>query len=289
MARNPLTPEVINQSNAASGITISPFFSEVTVTVDNPSVSATITLYNGSSEELHLSSQVRPLSQINAAASNLAGSDTVAWLNAISLDASSFTIPPRTNREVTITARQHPVMRQGGNYAVITFHNESDPASGTNALGLSKDVNALMFVINDMGQLQRQLTLQPPKLPIVRVGLPSDIVLPFLNEGNVHIRPFGEVLFTADNVTYAKGIINQDSRLVLPQNELELTVPLTKKEIPWWPQSYSVLTHYRADQDDPETYTDQLVIVPPVFVYGLLALLFVIWYIRRAIKRRVSK
>lgn len=280
-----LDPNVIAQSNSTHGVTISPFFAEMVVRPDQPSTT-TFSLYNSNNETLYIHTTVQPLDSLHAAAQQFTPKDDPALTSAISLTTDTFTIPPQTVQTIELTAHTTPHLASGSHYATLTFSIDQDATATSNTLGIAKNINALLFVVNDTGNLTRTVSIDHLRFSGIHLGIPRTIVLPITNTGTVHVRPYGEVLVKKSDITYAQGIINEDSRILLPETTDTWNVQMTYRATSWLPGSYTVEVRYHPDSLDPITYNVSICIIPWAFIISLLALVILLRFVRVRTKRR---
>ncbi len=280
-----LDPNVIAQSNITHGVTVSPYFAEIVAHPDQTTTTKFL-LYNGNNETLYLHTSIQPLDSLRAAAQQFSPKDDPALLASMSLGTDTLAIPPQTVQTVELTTRATPALRPGSHYAVLTFSASNDSTLGSNTLGINKNINALLFVVNDTGNLTRTITIDHLTFSGIHFAIPHTVAIPFTNTGTVHVRPYGEILVKKDSTTYAQGIINEDSRILLPETTNTWDVPMTGRATSWMPGTYTVEVRYHPDSADPTTYTTSMFIIPWTFIISLLALVILLRFVRVRTKRR---
>src|SRR5581483_2022247 len=107
-------------------------------------------------------------------------------------------------------------------------------------------------------------------------ALPANVALNFHNVGNSHVVPRGVVsILDSRGQIISKGIINQDSDIILPETYRLLNVPLVKVSSARGIGRYTLRTDFRFDGfGQYRRYQTKLWLFPPGPFVGLLALLF---------------
>lgn len=283
-----LDPDVIAQSNVTHGVTISPYFAEITVRPNEPTTTK-FSLYNGNNETLTLHVTVQPLDSLHAAAQQFTPREDPSLIASVSLGTDTLIIPPQTVQTIDLIAHAASGLTPGSHYAVLTFSASQDASLGANTLGITKNINALLFVVNDTGNLTRTIAIDHLTFSGIHVAIPHTVTIPFTNTGTVHVRPYGEVLVKKNTTTYAQGIINEDSRILLPETTNAWNVTMMGRATSWVPGTYTVEVRYHPDSADPTTYTTSIFIIPWTFIISLLALVILLRFVRVRIKRRGRK
>jgi hypothetical protein len=120
--------------------------------------------------------------------------------------------------------------------------------------------------------------------------LPGKLTQRFQNAGNVHVVPRGvtEVRDPWGRVV-ARGALNAESAIVLPESFRKYKTPLTSVAGAWWPGQYEVRTTYRYDGADEAAvkvlsmhvwYAGTVVVWLGLLGVGAL-LALAVWWLRR--------
>lgn len=135
----------------------------------------------------------------------------------------------------------------GGHYGAIIVKQANRQAGADKQVSLSPQAASLLFLLKRGGEIY-QLTLQNIKAPHSAWRLPTKVELPFKNEGNVHLVPRGVVsLKNMRGAEVARGVINPESSMVLPERTRTLYVSFDKNAKVTWPGRYTVEVLYRYD------------------------------------------
>jgi hypothetical protein len=174
--------------------------------------------------------------------------------NWIKLPQETLTLPPGAGREVEIIIENREDLSPGGHYAAILFRNAAANADRPNQVDVSQVVATLVFLKKTGGEVYA-LQLDKMSLPKSWFSLPQVIGLPMNNTGNIQTAPRGVVsIIGPGNKMYARGIINPDSGLVLPESRRYFRTPLTTTGHAWLPGFYKAVVTYRADaQSEAQT------------------------------------
>jgi hypothetical protein len=116
--------------------------------------------------------------------------------------------------------------------------------------------------------------------------------LRFQNNGNVHLVPRGVISVTDPfGRVVVKGIINQESALILPETLRVYPVRLDKLATSLVPGRYTLTTTYRYDgKDDFTIVSSQFDFIPPIAIVIVLLLAVAFgWYAIRGRRHNGTK
>jgi hypothetical protein len=167
------------------------------------------------------------------------------WMD---VQASLFNLAPGASQVVPVTINNIATMAAGGHYGAVIFGTlpTGSAATRSNAVAAREEVSVLVFLTTATNGTQ-SIKLLPPSIPSFEITLPAASDVVFTNTGDTQTVPRGVI--TLDDATgheVARGIINTDSGLVLPETERLYEVPL-RSEAQWlWPGKYQMSIYYRA-------------------------------------------
>jgi len=249
-------------SPTLAGIDISPVYQSVTLGADEPAGHYVVTLTNKTGVD-----QAFKLSTVDFGSLNESGG--VAFLGVSSsdfaqkyglspwmqLDQTALTLAPGSSADITVTVTNSAALRSGGHYGAVlatALTAPNDPAAASR-VGVMEVLSSLILLVKGGGP--------PPTLALVAQdvqraswGLPDAVTDRFHNEGATHVVPRG-VVEVHDPVgrLVARGALNEDSGIILPQNFRRYVTPLVQLAAARWPGRYRVVTTYRYDGSNART------------------------------------
>lgn len=170
----------------------------------------------------------------------------------------------------------------GGHYGAVLFHQIGP--SNKNSVNATAVLASLIFAHKHGGEIYR-LNLNSATIQKNWFHLPTLVSLKFNNSGNIHTVPRGVVrLSDQSGRVVAKGIINTDSSIILPEESRQLAVPLSIIKRAALPGRYHLAVDYRNDADVTVSHYRQTFWYVPVgssvvlaaLVLGIITLLVVI-------------
>jgi hypothetical protein len=167
------------------------------------------------------------------------------WL---SLPQPQITLAPKQTQTIKAEILNLPDMPAGGHYGALMFAvAQANPNHSGNNVALHPVASSLLFVTK-LGGDTHKLGLQKVSLSHSLFGLPGSVNLRFHNDGNTHVIPRGVAsLIDPHGRVVSKGIINDDSGIILPQTFRQYHVPLQKVVASNLPGRYKVKIDFRFD------------------------------------------
>jgi hypothetical protein len=167
------------------------------------------------------------------------------WLN---LPEETVTIAPRQTSNVTVVVQNRDDLAPGGHYGALLFYVAGVNSSlKTNRVGVYPVATALMFVTKINGATYR-LSLNQVNYSSDFFKLPTTVSLRFYDAGNTQLTPRGYITITdSKGNLISKGIINEGSLLLLPQNYRYYSVPLQPIAITKRVGVYKLTVYYTFD------------------------------------------
>ena len=236
------------------GITVSPFLQKVSLASFEASKSFTVKVTNHTSALRTFRIEVADFGSLDESGgiAFLGQSNNYVpkhglrtWL---SIDQQSFTLRPSQTVTLTGSIRNETSLLPGGHYGAILVHDITSGHKGANSVATQPTVSALIFA-DKLGGETHNLHLDSFTQNGNWAHLPSGVSLRFFNPGNVEVTPRGTVdLLDHNNHLVKRGIINEDSGLVLPGTFRRMHVTLgAVSPTGWWPTHYTLAIHYRYD------------------------------------------
>ena len=203
-----------------------------------------------------------------------------------------LTLGPGETQKILVTVENSDTLGPGGHYGALTFSVEdaSPSALGREGVSVNQLFSTLVFV-KKIGGEKYHLELKNLDYQSSPFRFQKRVQLHFLNGGNVHLVPRGTaVVLDPFERMIGKGIINEQSALILPESSRVYSFSLeniARSFVPGW---YTMEISYRYDGKDDFVKTSlRFIFIPPVAIVGLLSLMVVFgWYgVKR--RRRINK
>lgn len=275
---------------ASGGLSIGPFLQEVTLAPGQAESSFRITVTNTTSAELPLR-----LSVVDFGAADESGGinflpsadnlerryGLASWMR---LEKDALVLAPGKSQQVTVTVDNRESLSPGGHYGAVVFEVDKERNGGEiqPKVDFTKAVSTLVLA-KKLGGEKRSITLSNSAWSGPPFFLPREVKLRFLNNGNVHTTPTGDVTLTdMFNRTISKGAINPESTVVLPESMRSYPVKLTGQSTLWLPGWVTVTTRYKVgDAGKYVTTKTSFFIATPRSMVVVLLLAFVSFILLR--------
>lgn len=281
-------------AGAVGGLSIGPFLQEVTLQKGQAESTFPITVTNTTKAELPLR-----LTVVDFGAADEAGginflSDATdiekryglaSWIR---LEKDVLVLKPGTSQQVKVTVENRASLSPGGHYGAVVFRldTSANPDTIQPKVNFTKAVSTLVLA-KKLGGEKHSLTLSSATWSGPPFALPREAKLRFLNNGNVHEVPRGDVIIrdTFGRVL-RQGQLNEGSTIVLPESVRAYRVKLAEQKALWLPGWVTVTTRYRLSDTDPYTTSvSSFFIATPRSVFILLGIVVVGAVIIRQRKR----
>jgi hypothetical protein len=204
-----------------------------------------------------------------------------------------FTLEPKQSRTVQVVLNNTDQLAPGGHYGALTYEitpSQTDPSLAANRVAFKQTIASLLFVTTK-GSGSYGLRLYKPQASLAWWHAPSSYTLAFQNTGNIQLTPRGYLSINGPRGhLQAKGLINPDSGIVLPDTSRVLEVPVSRLSSSLLPGIYTVHTYYRYDgSTDYTAATSRFLYVGPLTIIMLVcaALLLVVGLRYRAIRAMI--
>ncbi len=269
---------------AGIGVSVEPFLSDLVFEPGETEKPFTITLSNDSPSDVHFSAFAVDFGSLDisagtaflGAARDIEQSyDRASW---IALESDSVTVPAGGTAELRGRLVNTPDLAPGGHYGSILFDagNPDVLRSGPANIALEQRISALVFM-KKMGGERYGMEFVSSSMDRDIFGSVRSMRLAFRNMGNVHIVPRGRSdLLDPRGRLVAKGIVNEDSSIVLPGATRDIVVKMRPVMTAWVPGVYTLRLGYRYDGLEAfETVEERVFVVPPAFIAGCIGLIAV--------------
>lgn len=163
----------------------------------------------------------------------------------LKLDAAVVTLAPNSSRKITARINDVSKLAPGGHYAAILAQAlpSGNPVRG-NRVTINQVVSSLVF-LETAGKGSKTLQLLKPSISNIAFSLPESVNLIFKATGNTQTIPRGVVTIDHGKREIGRGIINENSALLLPGSNRLLPTAISGEKHPWWPGRYTVRVQYR--------------------------------------------
>ena len=172
----------------------------------------TLTVKNSKPDEaIHLRVYVRDVLYLPEGKIEFPPPGSTEWscANWIQLVPEELDLPPGASRDVRVSVVAPPDAT-GGRYAMVFF--ESGASYATEGIGVNFRVGALIETVI-RGTEQRQLELKD-----LGVASPSEVEASFFNDGNILVRPTGQIkIFDTSGKKVAQASFNSNKLGVFPK------------------------------------------------------------------------
>ncbi len=283
------------------GVSLTPALQSKVLTEADKTAIFTIQLVNPTTVPLTMSlrtTDFKALNQTGGLAFTGSDSKAVTQGNGLSsilrLDSRLVTIPPKESRNVIVKIDDVAMLAPGGHYAAVIAQviPGSLPTNGNN-LAIYQAVSSLIF-LETAGQGTKKLELLPISIKNYVLSLPQSLNLSFKSAGNTQTVPRGVVTINRGDKEIQRGIVNQDSSLVLPDSTRLLQVPLNGDRNPLLPGVYTLNVQYRYDGSPVvQTFSKRFVYINVQMVIGVIVILIlfviIITRMQRYLKKRIAK
>jgi hypothetical protein len=195
------------------------------------------------------------------------------WLT---LPQTTVTIQPKQTVDITAFILNQPSLAPGGHYGalMLALADNAGPSS-KNKVSIHPIASSLLFINKEGGDIHK-LSLSNVYISHSIFSLPDSVTLRFHNDGNTHLIPRGVVTVSdSGGKLISKGIINENSGIILPQTNRRYSVPLTKVATATTPGKYKVEVDFRFDgYDQFRSYRASVfLLTPPILILISLILI----------------
>lgn len=267
-----------------AGLTVTPAQLSFIVQADTPNKSAELQLTNSYTSPLHLTAVPQGIDE-QAARLVPSGSVEQQIGNAVKISATDIVVPAMSTYTLSVSV-DGTQLSDGGHYATLVLTQRSD---GGSASGFQSAVAVNLFIIKNE-HIRTDLELVGMTFDNPLLSLPKSASIVLRNKGNTHVIPRASIIVYDGDDIVSKAVVNSSSTLLLPGDEQRFAVKLDTLKRFWLPRKLTARTMYRIDGSDIQLVKIQtLWHVPLVDSVGLIALLYLVWYWRRSIRRRYAK
>lgn len=270
------------------GVTVSPAVATISVNSGDIEKTATIGVKNNNSYAVSLTAELR---EVDESSGILVPSGELGknLKEVVTIDNPNLILEPSGSANVKITVKNDSALSPGGTYLALTIKQTDD---SNNRVGVQSAIGAGIFITKQQGAV-RKLTVDAFDIKQVLLQEPKSSTVLFKNIGNVHLVPRGVITTTNidQSVYYQKGIVNQESLMILPGKTLNTEVVLRTIKPPILPSHQKVILQYRFDgTDEIKTVEKYIWVIPYIwYIFGVCLIAFVIIGIKLIRKIKVKQ
>jgi hypothetical protein len=207
--------------------------------------------------------------------------------NNLEIDKSNFSLESGQSINIRIKIKNTADLSPGGNYASLVIKQAGDK---NNSIGLQPAVSVTIFIIKEEGAI-KSVSVELIKINRFLWDMPSSASLRFLNTGNVGVTPRGTVTVNSNNTVNSRGVINQESVQVFPNNSITTVTELKRQSIFSFPGKKTLQVTYRFDGiDETQTLTKSFMYIPFwIFLVPIIFIAILIFILKRPKKTKPHK
>jgi hypothetical protein len=198
------------------------------------------------------------------------------WLR---LPQTNLTLQPKQMADISAVVTNQSSLAPGGHYGALMLaqRDAGSQGSSNNKVAVHPIATSLLFV-SKIGGDTHKLQLTDVETPHNIIKLPSVVTLRFHNNGNTHLTPRGEVTVTdPKGKLISKGIINDNSGIILPETYRRYSVSLRKLSTPIIPGNYNIAVKFHFDgYEKIRSYKSRVLFLTPILIIAAVATIAVI-------------
>lgn len=252
VALTSLPISALAQETRAGGLTISPSLKELIIGPGLLEAKTTISVRNDTGKDLMATIRLvdfESLDEFGGVSLGQVGAAPSAYSLAkwMSLpNGESVRLPNNQTIEIPVAIRNDDDLSPGGHYGAAIVSVVNDEATVANEVSFKQELASLLFVKKTGGETYGIVleTIEPKNLP----DIPASVTLKFKSTGNVHVIPRGYIEITDPRGNLiAKGIINPESTLVLPDKSRQFVTIMQPVAEAKLKGEYKITAYYRYD------------------------------------------
>lgn len=286
---------------AANGLTVSPPLKEITLGPGLIETTTEVILQNNTSQQISAHLQLvdlKALGTYGGTSIDKAGLpdkyDLANWMTLP--DGDTLTISSGQTVKAKVKIMNRSDLTPGGHYGAVII-TSSGSGGVKSDVNISQQIVSLLFIKKLGGEVYG---LHLGQMTYKGSDIPQEITLPFSATGNVHVVPRGYIEVTDPaGKLISKGIINQDSSLILPGSTRQFVTLMQPISAANKPGRYKITAYYRYDGQNEFTkqtmyfnhgnqFVQWLIIGATVVIIGAV-LFFVFKTVRRVRSRKTQK
>lgn len=189
----------------------------------------------------------------------------------VKLQTDALVLDAGQAQKIHVTIENKESLSPGGHYAAVMLKVADDENGGENKetqVAVNPTATSLIFVRKEGGEIFN-MNLNNQQTPHNFWSLPSLAKLRFQNAGNVHLTPYGSIsLIDPLGRVVEKGIINEDSGIILPETFRIFNVKMLGLASAFIPGKYELNITYHWVGNPKNT-----IVHSSIFIFPLLSML----------------
>lgn len=272
---------------ATSAVTISPAAHEVILETGDVEKTVSFEIANQTPEELTVGLKMADFGSLDETGGiAFLGDQNDDWQHRLAswltLDRDQLRLAAGQSASVTVHIHNRDDLTPGGHYAAV-LATVQDPGSRLSVQKSSASWQGVMssqFYVLKRGGERYQIEV----LDLFPSGLvwrwPTKVEVRLRAGGNTHVKPHGTITTSFGGKTVARGILNQDSALILPGATRVLTADLTNPG--WrWPGRYQLILRASDQMNQSQVEAERVIWFAPWWLVLVIILALFIWRRRR--------
>jgi hypothetical protein len=283
-----------------SGIELNPAIEQLSVNAGQTTASFPIELHNSTSKSTIIYVSKNDFTALNQTGQvSFYGNNYDPNLNPHGLasnlipSVTQFSLNANQSLKVNVTVDNINGLAPGGHYGAVTFFVGYPPHSKNSRAEVSNNqvLTSIVF-LTTAGKGTQALKLNQPLLSSFYFSMPSSMSLVIANSGNTQTTPRGYVTIQSKNgeTELARGILNEQSGLVLPASARLFDVNLRSEKHSWFGGTYKFVVAYRPDNATQfQYYQKSFYVVGAAIIWMILLLIILIAVILIWLSKRRPK
>lgn len=283
-------PISVAADDGKNGISVSPMFQDITLNQDEKSQTFAIDATNTTASLVTLRMSLVDFGSLDesggvaflGAEQNVEKKYSIAsWIR---LDRDVLVLGAGESQSVQVTIENRETLSPGGHYGAVVFKVENSgidvvDENGKPSISVNQSFSSLIFAKKIGGEVY-DLDMRSVDRKHSWLHLSESVSLRFQNKGNVHVVPRGIVTITNPlGSVVQKGIINQESAILLPETFRSFVVRPLHLANALVPGYYTISIQYRYDgKEDFTTQTQRFFFLPPVVIVCIAGVAGIIFW-----------
>ena len=278
------------------GITVEPVFEEISFGGNQETERFEITLKNDTVQPVVLRPSIVDFGSLDESGgvAFLGAADQLerkyglaSWMQP---EKDAVFLEPGEVEKLPLVIENRESLSPGGHYAAVVFQVGSgdEMVNKENEVAVNQLLSVLVFVKKKGGEVYN-LELKDVEWWQGIFLVPSEVRSRFQNAGNVHVTPRGVMTLTDPfGRDIAKGILNEESGIILPETQRTYVTKLEVLKRAFLPGTYTLAVSYRYDgEENFRTVHYQFFLFPwQGIVFFLLGMCFLFWWIQKYRKKQ---
>ncbi len=290
-----ISPIVLAQQGSVG---VNPAFVDIVVPADSGNASFELEYENNSNTIVELAIEMIDFKGAQNGAIVLSGQESGSFSYALasflSPETSTIILEPGTKKKLKVLVRNRQGLSPGGHYAAVIARMVSSKKAASQKARVEPSLSSLVLLRKEGGE-RFNLSLSRASWPAGTIvfSIPRTIELTFLNEGNVHLIPYGtaQVKDMFGRVTH-QGVLNESSLRIFPETRRFIAADL--KRVDWFAPMGLYVFDIRGSDSLRKTkyiFSETFVYIEPWFFVPLFVVIIagiLIWKRQKKLRKKRS-